>query len=454
MEPTRPSLSEISHLFLSQLRDSGGRPRPQRLPPGAARATCPEPVERGEPVSQEPVCPKPVEPVEELKQVSAVIAAHLAGDYRQRISQYAGFLAQQHRRVGLIELSDHEFALTCFETGDSDPAEPEILTTLDATRIAQTLGELAYDVKRWMISLAAIRSDAARELLGQIPHWVLMTTTDNDGVVSSYRTLKGLAEGSQPGLSLLVMDAANADEAETVYRKFAGASRQFLDYELEREPAITPVTGISEQVLLRWQGSPRDPSAGTAPHWQAVADFLENSREPEKTESPAAPPTSPIAATPTPEPVMKLTPADNLPEVIDLPPGGNDDASILLAILQQQTDAWVQCPIKPPMCPGAVLAVGRDHRLTMWAVAGKGLSQLGLVSKAYHWMAENRDLIRLAVPQLSIDAQALPALRLLVDHADITADLLQPLLNSGSVTVEAYRKLRWGGRMGLLLEAA
>jgi len=444
MEPTRPSLSEISHLFLSQLRDGGRRPRPQRLPPGAARPSTP--------VSQETVCPKPVEPVEELKQVCAVIAAHLAGDYRQRISQYAAYLASQHGRIGLIELADHEFRLTCFETGETEPAEPEILTTLDATRIAQTLNELAFDVKRWIISLADIRSDAARELLGQIPHWVLMCTADNDGVVSSYRTLKGLSEGSQPGLSLLVMDAANADEAETVYRKFAGVSRQFLDYELEREPAIAPVTGVTEQVLLRWQGPPQNPSVGSAPHWQAVTNFLENSREPEKIEPP--PTASPFAAAQPPDPVMKLTPAEDLPEVIDLPPGGNDDASILLAILHQQADAWVQCPIKPPMCPAAVLAVGRDHRLALWAIAGKGLSQLPLVSKAYHWMVENRDLIRLAVPQLSIDTQATPALRLLVDHADITADLLQPLLNSGTVTVEAYRKLRWGGRTGLLLEAA
>ena len=48
----------------------------------------------------------------------------------------------------------------------------------------------------------------------------------------------------------------------------------------------------------------------------------------------------------------------------------------------------------------------------------------------------------------------MPHLRLLVDQADLTADVLRPLLQSQQVTVEAYRRLRWGGRTGLLLEAA
>ncbi|MGN6626336.1 MAG: hypothetical protein ACTHLN_06925, partial [Tepidisphaeraceae bacterium] len=70
------------------------------------------------------------------------------------------------------------------------------------------------------------------------------------------------------------------------------------------------------------------------------------------------------------------------------------------------------------------------------------------------WMNENRSLIAMAVPQFSIDAHAMPQLRLLVDHADTTADVLQPLLATGNVTVQAYRKLRWGAKTGLLLEAA
>jgi hypothetical protein len=60
----------------------------------------------------------------------------------------------------------------------------------------------------------------------------------------------------------------------------------------------------------------------------------------------------------------------------------------------------------------------------------------------------------MALPQFSIDTLALPCLRLLVDRADLSADLLQPMLESGNVTVQTYRKLKWGGKTGLLLEAA
>ena len=106
------------------------------------------------------------------------------------------------------------------------------------------------------------------------------------------------------------------------------------------------------------------------------------------------------------------------------------------------------------MCASARLAIGRDRRVVLLAVAREGLSELRSIGQAYRWLVENRGLIGMAVPQLAIDADQAPALRLLVDHADVSADLLQPILHSGHVTVQAYRKLRWGGRTGLLLDAA
>jgi hypothetical protein len=114
----------------------------------------------------------------------------------------------------------------------------------------------------------------------------------------------------------------------------------------------------------------------------------------------------------------------------------------------------IECPIKPPMCPDASLAVSRDHRLVLLAVARQGLSDLQQIGRAYQWLIENRALIGMAVPQFAIDAHQLPGLHLLVDHADMSATILQPLLQTASVTVHAYRKLRWGGKTGLLLEAA
>ena len=162
---------------------------------------------------------------------------------------------------------------------------------------------------------------------------------------------------------------------------------------------------------------------------------------------PVAPPT--IARKVMPMPAMN--PAE---EVVDLPDDGEE--SVLEAIVNRGGAAgeWVQCPLKPPMCPQAVLAVGRDHRLILVAVAGRGLSQLRPIGLALRWMNENCELIRMAMPQLAIDAQAIPSVRLLVDYSDLSAEQLQPLLHSQAVSVQAYRKIKWGEKRGLLLEAA
>ena len=90
----------------------------------------------------------------------------------------------------------------------------------------------------------------------------------------------------------------------------------------------------------------------------------------------------------------------------------------------------------------------------MLAVAREGLSDLRMIGQAYRWLIENRELIGMAVPQFAIDAWQTPRLRLLVDQADLSAGVLQPMLQSEQVTVQAYRKLRWGAKLGLFLEAA
>ena len=106
------------------------------------------------------------------------------------------------------------------------------------------------------------------------------------------------------------------------------------------------------------------------------------------------------------------------------------------------------------MCDDARLAVSRDRRLTLLAVTTKGLSDLRLIGQAYQWLSQNRALIAMALPQLAIDAHQMPRLQLLVDHADASAEVLQPMLHTGHVSVTAYRKVRFSGRRGLLLEAA
>jgi hypothetical protein len=140
-------------------------------------------------------------------------------------------------------------------------------------------------------------------------------------------------------------------------------------------------------------------------------------------------------------------------DVIDLA-GDADDAAILSAVLHAHASDLVECPIAPPMCPTARLAVGRDRRIVLVAVAKQGLAELHTIGSAFRWLSENRSLIGMAVPQLSIDTTQPPQLSLFIDQADSSASTLQPIMQSSQVTVRTYRTLRWSGKRGLLLEAA
>ena len=60
----------------------------------------------------------------------------------------------------------------------------------------------------------------------------------------------------------------------------------------------------------------------------------------------------------------------------------------------------------------------------------------------------------MALTQYRLDESRDVQLHLLVSRADVNAETLRPLMATGHVTVQAYRRLNWGGRSGLLLEAA
>ena len=147
------------------------------------------------------------------------------------------------------------------------------------------------------------------------------------------------------------------------------------------------------------------------------------------------------------------TDSTELDEVLELPAGAS-----VLSVALGSGSGMMTCPVDVPMCEGAKVALGRDRVLVLVASAGEGLMDLPSVTAAWHWLGENRKLISMALPQMSIDISAAPKLTLLVDHADRRAEqcarVLVPLISNPNVTLRSYRKLRWGGRTGVLLEAA
>ncbi|MGD0463847.1 MAG: hypothetical protein ABSB74_15275 [Tepidisphaeraceae bacterium] len=487
---SKRSLSEISHLFLSDVRSrQGGGVRTNRIPPrqqadaetpeefAASLETDSHSVETAAealPIAAEALpaaVPQPgqnaeARPHSAAPQVSAILFSHLLGQRAQGVRQYARHLAAQTGNVGLIEVDSAELGVSCFELNGSAAATPITLDAADTRQMGQTLAELAFDVNRWLISLPNPRSAEARELLGVTPHWILLTTADHADVVATYRALKGLADLEMPRLSLLVLNARDDAQADAVFRKLDAVSRQFLGRALERESPIRPASNVMEHAVLNCRLSHDKPHPIPAPHWNVISQFVATAIQPEAKHNPE--PKNPMnfniteehrpaaAGHIAPTPAAKMAVVDQTTtEVLDLP-GDQTEQSILDAVVRQggADGRWVQCPIHPPMCPQAILAVGRDHRLILLAVAGKRFSQFPSIGLALRWMAENGELIRMALPQLAIDSSATPAVRLLVDHDDLWAETLQPLLQSDTITVQAYRRLKWGAKTGLLLEAA
>ena len=451
--------------------------------------------------------------------VTAILGAHLNGRQSNGVKDYARHLAAGGQRIGLIELDTSEFRLSCFEQlADGELMEsvpmPRAGSSIDARSITDALEELNWDLDRWLIVLPNLRAAGARELLGKIDHWVLLSTSDHDGVVSCYRTLKVVQESQRPRLSLAVLDAQDDREAQAVYQKLQSVCRQFLNWPLDSESRVMAAVDVSEHVILQ-RGPNRETIANAVhPQWQAVADFLARAKAQscdaagkdtaeesetggmgvspvhslDKTHGRDAHATGypdpsndndfePEASTPmarpmTTEPTMESIPfpgvqpalrwggsdiaesTDSISEVIELPESHVPGGSILPAILRSESAQLVECPVTPPMCPEARLAVTRDRRIVLLAAARQGLGDLRSIARAYNWLVENYKLICMAMPQMSIDPAVRPCLRLFIDHADLTAEILQPMLQSSTVTVQAYRRLRWGTKTGLLLDAA
>src|SRR5206468_11737768 len=92
------NLTEISHLFLSSIRERDGAPRPQRTPPPSNVSVDVTAEEFAEMMSGAAVAP-----AETIPPVTAVLASHFAGDQSHRVRQYAKHLAAEETRIGMIE---------------------------------------------------------------------------------------------------------------------------------------------------------------------------------------------------------------------------------------------------------------------------------------------------------------------------------------------------------------
>jgi hypothetical protein len=475
------TLSEIGHLFLSSVRERqmDGAQLPRRYPPGSRSPL---------PAQESPDAIHAAEP--RFPQVSALLAGHLNDRQSEHVHQYANHLASRGLRVGLIEMDSATLRVTTFESSADD--EPSSTTEkFDARTVSDFLAEMSWDLDRWLLVLPGGRHWEAKCLLRDVGHWVLLSKCDHDGVINCYRMLKGLNPGGEdwprPRLSLALLDSQDTVEAERVHRKLAGVCEQFLAMPLEAEPAIGPLNRAVLERSVTYEIPPAENrserSGGIGPQWQVVADFLAKNKSAAAAESPheipipekiverVKEPMQNQMRSQMPEPMptateqrptatgaaMRLTAGkamDAVSDVIDLPDGNASTESIIAAVLASETAGLMECPIAVPRCPQAKLVVSRDRRLTLLAVKGGDMTDLRPIAQAYQWMCENRRLIAMALPQLAIDPSSEPMLRLLVDRMDADSQAMHSMLYGACATVQIYRRLRWQGRTGLLLDAA
>lgn len=462
-----PSLSQISHLFLSGVRDRAqqGSSRPQRKPPAAPAPEKPASVDLTPEEFREVFAgdsPASNDETAAAPPVRAVVASHLGARQFDAVRRYAATLAASGRRIGLIWIDADELRISTFEQGAAaEASQPQESSTFDARAISDAINELNCDLDCWLLAIANPKLAPSRQLLSGASHWALLSGADHDSIVSAYRALKGLASLGKPRVSLGVIDAAGPVDAEKVHRKLLGVAQQFLQVPIEAEPVVSASPQASEfEVMTCRAGHDKSQLAGGA-HWQVVLSLLEQAAEEPAAEPMKLEPTreesEPMAAAPCPVPapvmpqVASVSP-EECEEVIDLV--GGAASSVIDAVMRQSMSQIVECPLRPPMCPDARLAVDRERRLVVVAAAGNGLAGLRTIAQALAWAGENRALLSMALPQFSIDTHQLPRLRLLVDEQDASAEALRPLLQSGTCTVEAYRKVRWAGKTGLLLRAA
>jgi hypothetical protein len=518
-QPKKKPLSEIGHLFLSSVRDLNGAPRPQRIPPGGVAPQqhrsdisidlTPEEFAQvygncAEAADQDATAPVPQ--ATRIPAVTAIIGEHLNGKQLVRVKEYARHLSETtNQRVGLIELDSSEFRLVCFEPGEQ-PGGPLVEQTTDSydpRMMAEAIEEMNFDVDRWLLLVPTPRVPEAAPLLKLCDHWLLLSTCDHDGVVSSYRMLKGVAELHRPRLSLAVLDALDASQAAKVHTKLSGVCQQFLDRSLEAEPPVQKAQHVCEHLVLLCRPTRDKAQLANPPQWTIVRDFLTRAQECSRTAEAVTPAISPAVAssdevpldpivvpgarelvsemvvptvqgpvaeitmpelTPMPQPVAQPEASAaatsavhdaSVFEIVDLTSTDAGAEEIVSAVLKQDGGgAMLECPVRPPMCAESRLAVTRDRGVVLLAVAKRGLSELSAIGQAYRWLIENRALIGMAVPQLAIDAQQAPRLRLLVDECDAGAEVLRPMLTGNDVTVQSYRRVKWGGKAGLLLAAA
>ena len=205
MSDSKPpsTLSEISHLFLSTLRDK--HPGPKRTPP-TSRPTASASIDlTPEEFDQVAEVDAPVDSAP----VTAILASHLE-NAQVAVATYAQHLVAHNQRVGLIEIDADDLRLSCLSTSSSESPSPDMAAYFEPRHLSEAMEELNADVDRWLLVIKNPKLPEAQNVLRRVSHWLLISTCDSDGIVAAYRSLKALSPLARPRLTVALLNAARA----------------------------------------------------------------------------------------------------------------------------------------------------------------------------------------------------------------------------------------------------
>ncbi|MBN1764716.1 MAG: hypothetical protein JW860_05615 [Sedimentisphaerales bacterium] len=250
-QPDR-GISSIAHLFLSQQRAESGGDTPRRRPPGFA-----EPF-----TAAEPPCSTDQDAPEELSNPflealhrhtadylpgEILLADHLPVD-PDRIKRFIRHHYQGQDKIALVTIDQYEVRLQ-----QQDEPSRIIAETEDTGALITALNELTETYDVLVLNLDLSFRVQARDLIRRCLEVNILCTCESPDIITTYQTIKWLVDDmGWPGTINLFIDnnltydphcypqgdsqeheSAGVKAVHEVFDKLSGATRKFLDRELE-----------------------------------------------------------------------------------------------------------------------------------------------------------------------------------------------------------------------------
>jgi len=224
--------------------------------------------------------------------IEALILGHLPGMASPWATQYAGALAEQlNEPVGLIRLVEGELSIEIVAGAESDS---------ETMSLEQAIVHVTSRTSRVLVRVDAVHEPqvVSSKLLDAI---TVICGADEAAIVSSYRTMKGIAgqrPHGEPARFQAAIMGVDSHDAHRALTHLSRAVRTFLDDELTQAPGVQRVGPVRKTTLCR------APYAGTVEDLLTLIDTANGSGTGVSSVSDDAPakkpgisPTSPIYQT-------------------------------------------------------------------------------------------------------------------------------------------------------------